>query len=141
LIDGIFTEHKDGIPVYASPLIRVMRGPVVSEVHLVLPQLIHIVRVIHSIGLEGQAPEIINHVDITGTNNYELAMHLTTGINNEDFVTDLNGFQLIRRKTLAKLPLQANYYPMPAVAFLEDDDHRLTLLAEQPLGVASLERG
>ncbi|OWA50165.1 Alpha-mannosidase 2 [Hypsibius exemplaris] len=137
---GLLTEQNQGSSSFA-PLIRVLRGPIVSELHLMTSQFIHTVRIIHSTGPEGQAPEIVNEVDITRTSNYELAMHLTTAIQNEDFATDLNGFQLIRRKTFAKLPIQANYYPMPAVALLEDDDFRLTLLGQQPLGVASLVKG
>ena len=143
LNNGILTDQtNNGPPVHAKPVIRVVRGPVSSELQLVTPLFIHTVRIIHSPGWDGEAPQIINEVDITRTNNYELAMHLTTGLQTGgNFVTDLNGFQLIRRKTLAKLPLQANYYPMPSTAFVEDDEARLTLVGQQPLGVASLRQG
>ena len=44
----------------------------------------------------------------TAINNHKLAMHVTTGFKSgNDFVTDLNGFKLIRQKTLAKLPKQS----------------------------------
>ena len=143
LNNGLLTDQtNNGPPVHAKPVIRVVRGPVSSELQLVTPLFIHTVRIIHSLGWDGEAPQIINEVDITRTNNYELAMHLTTGLETGgNFVTDLNGFQLIRRKTLAKLPLQANYYPMPSTAFVEDDEARLTLVGQQPLGVASLRQG
>uniref|UniRef100_A0ABM0LVX2 Alpha-mannosidase 2-like n=1 Tax=Saccoglossus kowalevskii TaxID=10224 RepID=A0ABM0LVX2_SACKO len=45
-----------------------------------------------------------------------------------------------KRKYLTKVPLQGNVYPMPLMAYLEDDTSRLTLHTAQPLGVASLEK-
>ena len=57
------------------------------------------------------------------------------------FYTDLNGFQLTRRKTYSKLPMQGNFYPMPSMAVLQDANHRLTLCSRQLLGVASLKPG
>lgn len=70
-------------------------------------------------------------------------MRLCTSIDNKDtvFYTDLNGFQLIRRQTYSKIPLQGNFYPMPTMAMLQDSNRRLTLLSAQPLGVAALKKG
>ena len=48
---------------------------------------------------------------------------------------------MTRRKTYDKLPLQGNVYPMPTMAYIEDDRLRLTLLVGQPSGVASLKAG
>jgi alpha-mannosidase II len=72
----------------------------------------------------------------------ELALRLSTGIKNgAEFFTDLNGFQMIRRKTYDKLPLQGNVYPMPTMAYIEDDYMRFTILASQPSGVGCLKTG
>ena len=70
-------------------------------------------------------------------------MRFRTSINNdmETFYTDLNGFQLIRRKTYNKIPLQGNFYPMPTTAMLQDNNNRLTLYSGQPLGAAALKKG
>uniref|UniRef100_A0A7E4UUM6 Glyco_hydro_38C domain-containing protein n=1 Tax=Panagrellus redivivus TaxID=6233 RepID=A0A7E4UUM6_PANRE len=85
---------------------------------------------------------IRNLVDIRSQGNFEAAMRLKTGIvENDRFYTELNGYQLIRRKHFAKLPLQAHFFPMPGAAFIEDSAHRLTLLGRQALGVASLRPG
>ena len=46
-----------------------------------------------------------------------------------------------RRKTLKKLPLQANFYPVPALIFLQDEKSRLSLMTQQANGAASLETG
>ncbi len=48
---------------------------------------------------------------------------------------------MIRRKTYEKIPLQGNVYPMPSMAYIEDNSTRLTILAGQPSGVACLKSG
>jgi len=48
---------------------------------------------------------------------------------------------MIRRKTYDKLPLQGNVYPMPTMAYIEDDYTRFTILSSQPSGVACLKSG
>ena len=48
---------------------------------------------------------------------------------------------MIKRIRYSKLPLQANYYPVPSQAFIEDFDSRLSILSAQPLGGASLHEG
>ena len=70
-------------------------------------------------------------------------MRFRTSMDNEGsaFYTDLNGFQLTRRRTYSKLPLQANFYPMPTMAMIQDQDKRFTVLSAQPLGVAALKKG
>ena len=40
-----------------------------------------------------------------------------------------------------KLPLQANFYPMPTTAMIQGQDKRFTVLSAQPLGVAALKKG
>ncbi|XP_049907620.1 alpha-mannosidase 2 isoform X2 [Epinephelus moara] len=57
------------------------------------------------------------------------------------FFTDLNSFQMQQRRTLSKLPLQANFYPMSSAAFLQDSTSRLSLLSAQSQAVASLRPG
>ena len=70
-------------------------------------------------------------------------MRLSTGLaSGDEFFTDLNGFQMIKRtRRLEKLPLQANYYPVASMAYIQDQSSRLTLVTKQPLGGSSLSEG
>ena len=70
-------------------------------------------------------------------------MRVRSGVANSNgvFFTDLNGYQLQRRRTMSKLPTQGNYYPMPTVAMMEDESYRLSLLSDHSAGVASLRQG
>lgn len=125
------------------PLTLVFEGPVMSKVVVQLPNILHSVILYNSPGPDGIGLEIHNLVNITAVNsNYELSMRLSSNINNDDtFYTDLNGMQMIQRKTFNKLPLQANFYPMPTAVFIEDGSVRLSVASAQPLGVASLKEG
>ncbi|XP_035246262.1 alpha-mannosidase 2 isoform X2 [Anguilla anguilla] len=126
----------------SPPLIRVTKGMVFSEVTTIYEHVTHNVRLYNVQGVEGQSVEISNTVDIRGESNREIAMRITSDLNSSDrFFTDLNGFQIQPRKTMAKLPLQANFYPMTTMAYIQDPNARLTLLSGQSLGVASLKSG
>ena len=48
---------------------------------------------------------------------------------------------MTRRERWDKLPLQAHFYPMPTMAYIEDEAVRVTVASRQPLGVASLASG
>ncbi|XP_038826557.1 alpha-mannosidase 2-like isoform X1 [Salvelinus namaycush] len=124
------------------PVIRVTKGSVFSEITTTFDHVTHTLRLYHVQGVEGQAVEICNSVDIRGEFNREITMRLTSDVDSKDrFFTDLNGFQIQPRKTMAKLPLQANFYPMTSMAYLQDPGTRLTLLTAQSLGSASLKSG
>lgn len=122
-------------------------------------------------GSEENIIELQNLVDIKSKYNFEIAMKLSTSIKNQQtFYTDLNGFQvctswdtrrkpnknsnyfhlstfflptiqIVKRQFFSKLPLQANYYPIPRSIYVEDDDVRLTLVSAQPLDGGSLSEG
>ena len=70
-------------------------------------------------------------------------MRMDTGLQSGDtFYTDLNGFQMQKRTTYGKdVPLQANYYPMTSLMYIEDTRSRVSLISAQSLGCASLHSG
>ena len=46
-----------------------------------------------------------------------------------------------KRKYRSKLTLQGNVYPMPSMAYLQDKQHRVSVLSAQSLGCANLVAG
>lgn len=143
---GAYLFLPDGIAqevIVASPFIRITKGPIVSEVTVFLEDIEHVVRLHNSPGTDGVSIDIYNIVDIRKRSNREFAMRIHTDIKSEDnsFYTDLNGFQMQRRKTYAKLPLQANYFPMPTAMFVENNLRRFNILSGQSLGAAYLKPG
>lgn len=126
-----------------KPKVLIIEGKLKSEVIVKFPSVEHSVILYNSGGPDDLGIEIRNLVDIASIEeNYELAMRFSSNINNgAEFYTDLNGFQMIKRKRLNKLPLQGNYYPMPGAAYIQDRNVRLTILSAQPLGVSSLNEG
>ncbi|KFU87116.1 Alpha-mannosidase 2x, partial [Chaetura pelagica] len=76
-----------------------------------------VVRLYNVPGVEGLSLDVSCVVDIRDHINKELALRFTTDIESDDaFFTDLNGFQIQPRRYQRKLPLQANFYPIPAMA-------------------------
>ncbi|XP_051548629.1 alpha-mannosidase 2x-like isoform X2 [Myxocyprinus asiaticus] len=125
-----------------APVVRVVEGPIFAEVVTHYQHFQQTVRIHNVPGVDGLSLDITTMVDIRDQNNKELAMRLVTDIQSEDtFYTDLNGFQIQPRRFFQKLPLQANFYPMPTMAYIQDSQYRLTLHTAQALGVSSLASG
>ncbi|GJP76352.1 hypothetical protein CLOP_g6810 [Closterium sp. NIES-67] len=90
--------------------------------------------------------EVQHRVDLTDSvwlGNKELVVRYQTGIRSGNvFFTDLNGFQMVKRETLSRIPIQGNFYPMPALAFLQDPSGlRFSVHTRQAVGAASLKSG
>ncbi|XP_053687178.1 alpha-mannosidase 2 [Sabethes cyaneus] len=136
---GAYLFHPDGPATELrprDPIVLIVKGTLEASVTTGLPF------AVHQTILRGDAVEIRNLVDIGERENTEIVMRISTNINSgEYFYTDLNGMQIIKRKRFNKLPLQANYYPVPSSMFIQDENLRLTILSGQPLGGASLKTG
>ncbi|XP_032247873.1 alpha-mannosidase 2x isoform X2 [Phoca vitulina] len=124
------------------PVLRVTEGPFFSEVVAYYEHVRQVVRLYNLPGVEGLSLDMSSLVDIRDYVNKELALRIHTDIDSQGaFFTDLNGFQVQPRRYLKKLPLQANFYPMPVMAYIQDAHSRLTLHTAQALGVSSLHDG
>uniref|UniRef100_A0A1Q3FDG5 Alpha-mannosidase n=1 Tax=Culex tarsalis TaxID=7177 RepID=A0A1Q3FDG5_CULTA len=136
---GAYLFHPDGPATKLSlgdPVILIVKGPLEASITTGLPF------ANHQAVLRGGAIELRNLVDIGNRENTEIVMRLSSTIaSGEHFYTDLNGLQMIKRKRLDKLPLQANYYPVPSAMFIQDENLRLTIVGGQPLGGSSLKAG
>ncbi|TKS85126.1 Alpha-mannosidase 2x [Collichthys lucidus] len=141
----LFLPGEEGAQLYSSselPLVRVSRGPVFSDITSCFRHFTHRVRLYHLEGHAGRSLEISNVVDIRSEFNRELAMRIISDVaNGNRFYSDLNSFQMQQRRTLSKLPLQANFYPMTSASFLQDAASRVSLLSAQSQAVASLKPG
>lgn len=134
----LFLPDGPAVPLQiGTPTVLLSKGDLQQDLTAGLPFTVH-----ENILRKGESLEIRNHVDIGDMSNTEIVMRLSTNIkNNHTFFTDLNGLQLIRRERLAKIPLQANYYPIPTTILIEDNQWRLTMFTSQPLGGSSLKSG
>ncbi|XP_037548390.1 alpha-mannosidase 2 [Nematolebias whitei] len=141
----LFLPGEEGPQPYSSsepPLVRVTRGPVFSAITSCYKHFTHTVQLFHLDGHAGKSLEVFNVVDIRSEVNRELVMRFVSDVvSGNRFYSDLNGFQMQQRRTLEKLPLQANFYPMSSSSFLQDSRSRLTLLSAQSQAVASLHSG
>ncbi len=128
----LFMPDGEAKPLRVSqPYVRVLEGKLVSSVEVQVPSVLtHKVLLRSSPGPDGTGILITNEIDIRQMNNEELIMRLDSELASGDlFYTDLNGFQMIKRKRTSKLPLQANYYPIPSMAYIQDDSSRMTLIS------------
>ena len=124
------------------PAIRVVKGPLMSEIHVKQKMAYTVIRLYHTDKAQGQAIAIEHVVDIRDYNDKELVMRMGTDIqSNSTFYTDSNGYQMVKRRRFPRFPIQANYYPMTSMAYLQDSTTRLSILTAQPLGVTSFEDG
>ncbi|KAF5280266.1 hypothetical protein FQR65_LT03074 [Abscondita terminalis] len=139
----LFLPNGDATPIQIeNTIVKVLEGPVLSFVTVQLPYVLHTLTLFNTTGADSLGLEIQNLVNIDKTSNFEIAMRFSTNINSSnEFFTDSNGFQLLRRIRFEKLPLQANYYPMPTMAFIEDKNTRMTIVSGSPLGCSSLRQG
>ena len=122
----------------SRPSVRVITGPLMSEIHIIHTSLTSKVRIYNTTRPLGLAIAVENVVDMRDLNDKELVMRLSTDIlTNGTFYTDMNGLEIIRRKRNPRFGVQANYYPMTSMAYIEDTRSRLTVVTGQPLGVTS----
>lgn len=97
---------------------------------------------VHEMLFKDSEVEVQNWIDIGKRDDTEIVMRVCTDIQSgNQFYTDLNGFQLVKREILSKIPLQANYYPIPSTIYIQDHQHRFTIVTGQPLGGSSLRSG
>ncbi|KAL0819795.1 hypothetical protein ABMA28_007833 [Loxostege sticticalis] len=122
--------------MYKATLYAGLNGPRAAEIVLAIT-------VYNNPSLPQSEAKISNTLLIDpAVDDLELAARFSTGIQNGDvFYTDLNGMQMIKRRYLDKISLQANFYPLPAAAYIEDDANRFTVLTSTPLGMAALQPG
>lgn len=129
--------------------IIIVSGPITTEITTIyLPFLQHTIRIYNiEDPVLSRAVYIENIVDFGNppeNRETELFMRIQTDIQNGDvpeFYTDQNGFQYQKRVKVDKLGIEGNYYPITTMAWLQDDQARLTLITNHAQGAAAFEPG
>ncbi|KAG4182108.1 hypothetical protein ERO13_A09G024200v2 [Gossypium hirsutum] len=149
----LFVPHGEAVPIIQSGgHLVISEGPLMQEVYSYPKTAWENTPISHSTRIYNGGNTIQEfliekeyHVELLGNNfiDKELIVRYKTDIDNKRiFYTDLNGFQMSRRETYHKIPLQGNYYPMPSLAFMQGSNgHRFSFHSRQSLGAASCKQG
>ncbi|CAH2035422.1 unnamed protein product, partial [Iphiclides podalirius] len=134
---------------YQDDNIIIVSGPVSTKITtLYAPFLVHSVTIynvedpalLHGILIEN----VVDFESPPKNRETELYMRIQTNIQNgepPEFYTDQNGFQYQKRVKVDKLGIEANYYPITTMAWIQDEDTRLTLITNHAQGAAAFEPG
>lgn len=88
-------QQSEPIIMGNDRIVHLIEGPLFSRVFIEIPYVKHICTVFNSTGSDGLGLHIDNEVDISNTEDLELAMKFNTNIESRDtFYTDLNGLDV-----------------------------------------------
>ncbi|KAG5684105.1 hypothetical protein PVAND_013352 [Polypedilum vanderplanki] len=135
----VFTSDK-------ASRITVINGPLASYVEVIYGSLlVHTIRVLKTGTHLDEGIYIENFVNMEKKHaNMEMFMRIKSPIKNDnEFYTDLNGFQWQRRKRVSRagIGIEGNYYPITVGAFIQDNEQRLTYITDHAQGATSPELG
>lgn len=128
----------------AASHIVIVKGPIASYITVVYGTLLfHTVRLLKTQTHLDNAMFIVNRLSIEERHsNVEMFMRIKTSIDNgQEFFTDLNGFQWMRRQRTSKLKVEGNYYPITNSIFIQDKNLRATLVTNHAQGATSANSG
>ncbi|CAH0684546.1 unnamed protein product, partial [Chilo suppressalis] len=129
--------------------IIIVSGPISTEITtMYLPFLVHTVRIYNvddaALSRGVLIENIVDFENPPKNRETELFMRIQTDIQNGDipeYYTDQNGFQYQKRVKVEKLGIEANYYPITTMAWMQDEETRLTLVTNHAQGSAAFEPG
>ena len=135
--------HARTIRDMDTPSLFMIRGGLISKVCARFAYLTHCTSLTHTQTMDAHTVQFENFVSGIGDNE-EVVMRLKTSVLSKGenyYYTDLNGFTMQRRKYYDKLTIQGNFYPMPTLAYIQNQHTRVSLHSKQSLGVGSVENG
>ncbi|XP_045510429.1 alpha-mannosidase 2 [Colias croceus] len=147
--------EKDVLGQYTKPNnmqdenVIIVSGPISTEITtMYLPFLVHTLRIYnvddHALSHGIYMETIVDYESPPKNRDTELYMRIQTNLQNgevPEFYTDQNGFQYQRRVKVDKLGIEANYYPITTMAWIQDDETRMTLITNHAQGAAAFEPG
>ena len=97
-------------------------------------------------GIQNKGIYVENNFDFGPSENHndvDLIMRIKSGDvkNGNEFYTDMNGFQMQKRKLIPKINVEGNYYPITTMTYMEDRSTRVSLVVDHAQGAASLAPG
>jgi len=102
-------------------------------------------RLYHTTGPSSEGIQVENMFDFGMSPNMrdrELVMRLQTGVrNSRRFYTDQSGLGIIKREWAEQAGLEGNHFPITQATYLQDEQHRVTLLVDHATGASSVEEG
>ena len=130
---------------FGPPTVTLLRGSLFSEIRVLYgPFLSTTYRLYRTKGVLAEAIETRVKYDcgrILSGRNYDMFIRFRTDLKGTRFYTDANGRGTKRRKFVERLGIEGNYYPMSGLAYVEDEESRLAVVADHSHGAASLEEG
>ncbi|XP_039763232.1 alpha-mannosidase 2 [Pararge aegeria] len=149
ILKNYMTRNDDDSMQHMDDNIVIIAGPVSTEITtMYLPFLVHTIRIFTvKDSLLEYGVQIENIVDFENppkNRETELFMRMQTNIQNgevPEFYTDQNGLHYQKRLKVIKLGIEANYYPITTMAWLQDEETRLTFITNHAQGASSFEPG
>ncbi|CAH2208459.1 jg20061, partial [Pararge aegeria aegeria] len=144
ILKNYMTRNDDDSMQHMDDNIVIIAGPVSTEITtMYLPFLVHTIRIFTvKDSLLEYGVQIENIVDFENppkNRETELFMRMQTNIQNgevPEFYTDQNGLHYQKRLKVIKLGIEANYYPITTMAWLQDEESRLTFITNHAQGAS-----
>ncbi|KAK9888622.1 hypothetical protein WA026_000851 [Henosepilachna vigintioctopunctata] len=143
--------EKDVLQAYrdAQMSILITSGPVYSEVTSIYGSfLVHSVTIFHDdSSVFSSGLNIENTIDFGNppkNRETEMFMRVISDIQNgepPEFYTDSNGFQTQKHVKVERIGIEGNYFPITTMAYIQDENVRLSLLTTHAQGAASWQPG
>lgn len=145
---NVLLQYSNWNSLYDDNII-IVSGPISTEITtMYVPFLVHTAR-IYNVNDEALSrgvlfETIVDFESPPKNRETELFMRIQTDIQNgeiPEFYTDQNGFQYQKRVKVNTLGIEANYYPITTMAWLQDEETRLTMVTNHAQGAAAFEPG
>ncbi|XP_008193678.1 alpha-mannosidase 2 [Tribolium castaneum] len=141
--------EKDVLQQYKDQMsIIITSGPVSSEITVIYGAfLVHSVAIYHVETPLADAIYTESTVDFENppkNRETELFMRIISDVQNgevPEFYTDQNGFQMLKRVKVEKIGIEGNYFPVTTMAYIQDDNVRLSLLTDHAQGASGWQPG
>ncbi|XP_049275809.1 lysosomal alpha-mannosidase [Rhipicephalus sanguineus] len=148
-----FSAYREAEDLGNQVTYRIVKGPVVQEIHQIFNGFISQVIALHkdSPYIEftwtvGPLTHLLKPSIVQISTGCDVVSRFDTDLGSEGFHTDGNGWRNMQRTVTFpkdKLPIPANYYPVTSWIYIEDEarDLQMLVIPDRPQGGTSLRKG